>query len=94
MSVWFTADTHFGHGNIIKYCQRPFLTPAELEIVRTDPRGKLRLSEATARRHDESLLDAINTRVDQSDTLWVLGDFWAWFKSGGFWVTLNPRYGL
>ena len=75
MSVWFTADTHFGHGNIIKYCQRPFLTPAELDIVRTDPRGKLRLSDATVRRHDESLLDAINTRVDQNDTLWVLGDF-------------------
>ena len=22
--VWFTADTHFGHRNIIKYCQRPY----------------------------------------------------------------------
>ena len=24
MTVWFTADLHLGHGNIIKYCQRPF----------------------------------------------------------------------
>lgn len=24
MGVWFTADHHFGHGNIIGFCRRPF----------------------------------------------------------------------
>lgn len=24
MATWFTADLHFGHANIIGYCQRPF----------------------------------------------------------------------
>lgn len=24
MTRWFTADLHFGHTNIIRYCERPF----------------------------------------------------------------------
>lgn len=75
MATWFTADTHFGHGNIIKYCKRPFLTADELARVDADARGKWRLSDATVARHDRALLDAINARVGQKDTLWVLGDF-------------------
>src|SRR5580700_7699167 len=79
MNVWFTADTHFGHGNIIKYCERPFLSKEELAEVRRDPRGKLRLSEETVARHDTALLDAINSRVAEDDILWILGDF-CWGK--------------
>lgn len=29
--VWFTADSHFGHANIIKYCKRPFETADEMD---------------------------------------------------------------
>ncbi len=28
--VWFTADTHFGHRNIIRFCQRPFVDVEEM----------------------------------------------------------------
>jgi calcineurin-like phosphoesterase family protein len=73
--VWFTADLHLGHGNIIKYCQRPLLTAEEKERARREPRGKWRVSEETVRRHDNALLEAINAEVAADDTLWLLGDF-------------------
>ena len=31
--IWFTADTHFSHGNIIKYCRRPFVNANEMNEV-------------------------------------------------------------
>jgi calcineurin-like phosphoesterase family protein len=36
MTVWFTADQHFGHNNIIKYTGRPFVNAYEMdeEIIR------------------------------------------------------------
>ena len=29
--VFFTSDTHFGHANIIKFCDRPFANTAEMD---------------------------------------------------------------
>jgi calcineurin-like phosphoesterase family protein len=36
MNTWFTADTHFGHANIIRYCDRPFdsVEAMRVELVR------------------------------------------------------------
>ena len=33
MSVFFTADTHFGHSNVIKYDKRPFTDVAEMNEI-------------------------------------------------------------
>jgi len=31
MTIWFTADTHFGHTNVIKYCERPFSSVTDMD---------------------------------------------------------------
>jgi len=73
--LWFTADLHLGHGNIIKYCQRPHLSPEESLRAKEDSRGGWKVSRETVLRHDDALIDAINERVGKGDTLWILGDF-------------------
>jgi calcineurin-like phosphoesterase family protein len=81
-TVWFTADLHLGHGNIIKYCLRPFLSAKEEEMARRDARGHWRVSEETIQRHDDALVNAINAAVSEDDILWVLGDFcWGSFET-------------
>lgn len=33
MANWYTADPHFGHENIIRYCDRPFHSVSEMDAV-------------------------------------------------------------
>jgi len=45
--IWFTADTHFSHVNIIRYCSRPFKNAHEMNKTLTDNWNKLVKPEDT-----------------------------------------------
>lgn len=71
--VFFTSDTHFNHGNIVKYCHRPFMTEKEEKLLAEH--ANFRISEETVRRMDGELIEQINKTVAEDDILWHLGDF-------------------
>jgi calcineurin-like phosphoesterase family protein len=33
MTIWYTADLHFGHENVIEFCDRPFKTVEEMDTA-------------------------------------------------------------
>lgn len=78
-TVWFTADTHFGHRRIPFYARRLFCLD-ERERLHIDnlPLGsssRWTPSQASVSRMDEHLIGRINEFVGKDDILWHLGDF-------------------
>src|SRR5579883_798390 len=69
------SDTHYNHRNIIAYCLRPFMTENERVAVLAGERPKL--SDATLRRHDDTLIAECNRLLGPDDVLVHAGDV-AW----------------
>jgi len=77
--IYFTADLHINHRNIIKYLNRPFMSEAEKQALASastrDEVKAVRISDDTIAIHDNALIDNINATVQSGDLLYVLGDF-------------------
>jgi calcineurin-like phosphoesterase family protein len=58
-NIWITSDTHWGHSNIIRYCNRPFLTSGDTPDVDA---------------MDHALLSNWREVVKAEDTIIHLGD--------------------
>lgn len=61
-NVWFTADLHLGHLNILKY-----------EKHRIEDMGLK--DENDIKGHDEFIIEMINSLTNRGDHLYMLGDF-------------------
>jgi len=92
MAIFFTADPHFGHANIIEYCKRPFSSVEEMDetlIARWNERITSRddvyvigdFAYKSARTHMESVFRRLNGRkhlvIGNHDSKYTLRLPWA-----------------
>lgn len=73
MKRYWSADIHFGHANILKYCNRPSLRKTDL-----DEKGDWVSSEvavAAADRADKFNINNFNGRIKPEDQVIHVGDF-------------------
>ena len=85
--IWFTADFHYNHGNIIKYCNRPFLAEVDKAALaanggrwnsgdwKGEGASKHLISDEAIRRMNKEIVDNVNRVVKPNDTLYFLGDW-------------------
>lgn len=73
MSLWFTADMHFGHANIALFCGRPYIKPGDLTEERKWA-SQTAADEVEARMTSD-LIRRWNERVKPGDTVVHVGDF-------------------
>src|SRR5262245_21368196 len=87
--IVITSDTHFDHGNIIKYCNRPFRCPKDqAEWERRggkwhtgdwkNPDDYWRISQDSVDLMNDTMIKAANAVCTPDTTLIHLGDFCAW----------------
>lgn len=71
MTLWFTADTHFGHSHVIRFSDRPFASVGEMdaELIRrwnavVGPRDEVwHLGDFCWTKEPESYVQQLNGRI-------------------------------
>lgn len=85
-NIYITSDTHYYHGNIIKYCHRPFLCDEDkAELNRRGGRWhngefdtenpKWRIGDKSLKMMNDELINQTNKIVPANATLYHLGDY-------------------
>lgn len=76
-NVFFTSDLHFNHGNIIKYCNRPFLDEHDKAVKDSGDHyfNDLKLSLDSIRIMNDNLINNWNKTVPNNGVVFHLGDF-------------------
>jgi len=101
--LWFTSDTHFGHGNIIIHCDRPFMDVGDRALCRKYVTAKQTLPpvlkeriEAAVHYIDDTMIKNWNSVVAPEDDVWHIGDFSLSRKTvaGDYLPKLNGRLHL
>lgn len=86
--IWWTADTHAYHANVIRHCNRPWLRPGDI-----DEHGQW-VSKEIANARGEEMTEALaanwNEDVKSGDDVYIVGDF-AWKMHGRFLAKLRGR---
>ena len=62
-NTWFTSDHHWGHANIIRFCERPWW------------KNQLHPAEPDVDAMNEALITLWNETVSPGDEVYYLGDF-------------------
>lgn len=86
-NIFFTGCPHYYHSNIIKYCNRPFLTDLDREALKNhggqwhdgswkgSRSSSWQITEEAVNMMNDCLIENINKLVELDDTLYILGDY-------------------
>ena len=80
MTNWFTADTHIGHNNIMKYCGRTIFMTDQDKAAYTSAKTEeelqhVEISNESTENMNNGIITRWNSKVMKGDNVFFLGDF-------------------